>query len=80
MNSNLEKFFHGIGEGYLQSSSKESRHRNVAFAGPDKRNNSKDQLSWQRKQLNQSATMVMVIVTVWAAIFFGFVVAALFNP
>jgi hypothetical protein len=80
MNSNLEKFFHGIGEGYLQSSSKESRHRNVAFTGPDKRNNSKNQLSRQREQLNHGAMMVVVIVTVWTAIFFGFVVAAMFNP
>jgi hypothetical protein len=77
MNSNLEKFFHGIGEGHLQSSTQESRRRDVAFAGPDKRG--KNQLRQQREQQNQGATVVMVIATVWVAIFLGFVVAAIFK-
>jgi hypothetical protein len=34
MNSNLDKFFRGVGEGYLQSSAREMRHRDVGFAGP----------------------------------------------
>ncbi len=79
MNSNLEKFLHGIGEGYLQSSTQESRHRDVAFEGQDKRHNSKAQLRRQRDQLNQGASVVLVIATVWAAIFFGFVMASMFN-
>jgi hypothetical protein len=79
MNSNLEKFFRGVGEGYLQSSTQELRHRDVPFAGQDKRVNSKAQLRQQRDRLNRGAMVVMVIVTVWVAIFFGFAVAAIFN-
>ncbi len=74
MNPNLDKFFQGIGEGSVQSSSQESRHRDVVFAGPDKRELGEKRLRQQK--INESAKKIVVITFIWAAIFVGIVIAA----
>lgn len=77
MNSNLDKFFQGIGEGSVQSSSQESRRRDLVFFGPDKRDRGEKRLRQQK--INESAKTVIVIVSIWTAIFVGMVIAAVMN-
>lgn len=77
MNSNLDKFFQGIGEGSVQSSPQESRRRDLTFLGPDKRGVGEKLL--RQDKINKSAKTVIVIVTIWVAIFAGIVLAAMMN-
>jgi hypothetical protein len=77
MNSNLDKFFKGVGEGFLQSSSQESRQRDVAFVGREKRS-SREKLVRHQK-INESAKTVTVIVSIWIVIFLGIVIAAMMG-
>lgn len=77
MNSNLDKFFQGVGEGFLQSSSQESRHRDVAFEGREKRS-SREKLIHHQK-INEGARTVTVIVSIWVVIFLGIVIAAMIG-
>ncbi len=74
MNSNLNKFFQGIGEGCVQSSSQESRRRDLVFFGPDKRGEGEKRLRQQK--IDESAKTVIVIASIWAAIFVGIVLVA----
>ena len=77
MNSNLDKFFQGIGEGSVQSSSQESRRRDLVFFGPDKRDRRETRL--RQQQINESAKTVIAIVSIWTVIFVGMVIAAAIN-
>lgn len=77
MNSNLDKFFKGIGEGSVQSSSQESRLRDLVFFGPDKRGI--DEKRTRQNKINESAKTVVVIASIWAAIFVGIVIAAVLS-
>jgi hypothetical protein len=77
MNSNLDKFFQGVGEGYVQSSSQESRRRDLVFFGPEKRGD-REKLLHQQK-INEGAKTVIVIASVWVAIFLGIVIAAMMG-
>jgi len=77
MNSNLDKFFQGIGEGFMQSSSQESRRRDIAFTGREKRSNHKKIMRHQKR--SESAWMVTVIVSIWVFIFSGIVVAVMLG-
>ena len=77
MNSNLDKFFKGVGEGHLQSSLQESRCRDLVFLGPDKRGG-RGKLLRQQKII-ESARTVAVIASIWAAIFLGIVIAAMMG-
>jgi hypothetical protein len=77
MNSNLDKFFQGVGEGFLQSSSQESRHRDVAFQGQEKRSDREELL--RHRKINAGARTVMVIGAIWAVIFLGIVIAAMMG-
>jgi hypothetical protein len=77
MNSNLDKFFRGVGEGYLQSSAREMRHRDVAFAGPEKRNVREKVL--QREKINKGAKTVTIIVSIWIAIFLGIAITSIIS-
>lgn len=77
MNSNLDKFFRGVGEGYLQSSAREMRHRDIAFAGPEKRNARRKIV--HSKKVDDSARMVTVIVSIWVVIFLGIAIASVVS-
>jgi hypothetical protein len=77
MNPNLDKFFQGVGEGYVQSSSQESRHRDLVFSGPDKRDGHEKLLRQQK--IKEGAKTVTVIVSIWVAIFLGIVIAAMIG-
>jgi hypothetical protein len=77
MNSNLDKFFQGVGEGFLQSSSQESRHRDTAFEGREKRSSSEKLVRHQK--INEGARTVTLIVSIWVVIFLGIVVAAMIG-
>jgi hypothetical protein len=77
MNSNLDKFFRGVGEGYLQSAAREMRHRDVVFAGPEKRNVREKIL--QREKINKGAKTVTIIVSIWIAIFLGIAIISIVS-
>ena len=77
MNPNLDKFFQGVGEGFLQSSTKESRHHDVAFTGREKR--SSREILVRQQKINEGAKTVTVIVVIWGAIFLGIVIAAMMG-